>query len=113
MPVLTDDRRSGTVLPPIKPPAGYGGGDDSSDSGSMPFPISKGQIGIWILLTAIIMLFVGLSSAYIVLHGVPSWQNIQLPSLLWPNTLVLLLSSVAIDISRRAVRRNDLSSMKR
>jgi cytochrome c oxidase subunit 3 len=115
MPVLTDDRRIGTIPPPpMKPPGGRGGGgDDSSDSGSMPFPISKGQVGIWILLTAIIMLFAGLSSAYIVLRGVPNWQNIELPSLLWPNTLVLLLSSVAIDISRRAVRRNDLQSMKR
>jgi cytochrome c oxidase subunit 3 len=48
-----------------------------------------------------------------VLRGVPAWQNIELPSLLWPNTLVLVLSSIAIDISRRAVRRNDLQSMKR
>jgi cytochrome c oxidase subunit 3 len=59
------------------------------------------------------MLFAGLSSAYIVLRGVPSWQNIELPSLLWPNTAILLLSSVAIEISRRAVRRNDTLSMKR
>jgi cytochrome c oxidase subunit III len=59
------------------------------------------------------MLFAGLSSAYIVLRGVPTWQTIELPSLLWPNTAVLLLSSVAIDISRRAARRNDLQSMQR
>jgi len=59
------------------------------------------------------MLFAGLSSAYIVLRGVPTWQSIQMPSLLWPNTLILLLSSVAIDISRRAVRRNDIQSMAR
>ena len=59
------------------------------------------------------MLFAGLSSAYIVLRGVPAWQRIELPWLLWPNTAILLLSSVAIDISRRAVRRNDLQSMKR
>src|SRR5262245_62536690 len=77
------------------------------------FPVSKAQIGVWILLTGVIMLFAGLSSAYIVLRGVPNWQNIELPSLLWPNTLVLLLSSVAIDIARRAARRNDLPSMKR
>src|SRR6185369_3826228 len=115
MPVLTDDRRAGTIPPPpMKPPGGHGGGgDDSSDSGSMPFPISKGQVGIWILLTAIIMLFAGLSSAYIVLRGVPAWQNIELPSLLWPNTAILLLSSVAFDLSRRAIRRGDLLSMKR
>ena len=110
MPVLTDDRRTGTIPPPPMPTGG--GGDGPSDPGSS-FPISKGQIGVWILLTAIIMLFAGLTSAYIVLRAVPTWQNIELPSLLWPNTLVLLLSSLAIDISRRAVRRNDIQSMKR
>jgi len=59
------------------------------------------------------MLFAGLSSAYIVLRGVPAWQNIQLPSLLWTNTAVLLLSSVAIELSRRAILRSDLPSMRR
>src|SRR5262245_51183722 len=110
MPVLTEERRTGLV-PPAGPPPG-GGGDGPSDFGSS-FPISKGQLGVWILLTAVVMLFAGLSSAYIVLRGVPAWQRIELPSLLWPNTVILLLSSVAIDISRRAVRRNDLQSMKR
>ena len=112
MPVLTEDRRRGTIQPPPSQPPGRGG-DDSFGSGSSSFPISKGQIGLWILLTAIVMLFAGLTSAYIVLRGVPAWQNIALPSLLWPNTVILLLSSVAIDISRRAVRRGDLQSMKR
>jgi cytochrome c oxidase subunit 3 len=112
MPVLTEDRRTGVVPPPPVTPPGGRGDDDSSNSGSS-FPISKGQIGVWILLTAVIMLFAGLSSAYIVLRGVPAWQRIELPWLLWPNTAILLLSSVAIDISRRAIRRNDLQSMKR
>ena len=112
MPVLTEDRRTGTLPPQPPLPPGGRGGDDSADSGSS-FPISKGQLGVWILLTAIVMLFAGLSSAYIVLRGVPTWQNIELPWMLWPNTAVLLLSSVAIDISRRAVRRNDTQSMKR
>ena len=112
MPVVTQERRTGIVPPPPPAPPGGRGGDDSSDSGSS-FPLSKGQIGLWVLLTAVIMLFAGLSSAYIVLRGVPAWQNIQLPWLLWPNTAVLLLSSMAIDISRRAIRRNDVQSMKR
>jgi len=112
MPVVTEERRTGIVPPPPPVPPGGRGGDDSSGSGSS-FPISKGQIAVWILLTAVLMLFAGLSSAYIVLRGVPAWQNIELPWLLWPNTAILLLSSVAIDISRRAVRRNDMQSMKR
>src|SRR6266567_8186676 len=110
MPIVIEERRPVSPPPPIKP-AGYGGEGDFGDSGSA-FPISKEQIGLWILLTAVFMLFAGLSSAYIVLRGVPSWQNIELPSLLWPNTAVLLLSSVALEISRRAIRRNDVQSMK-
>ena len=111
MPILVEERRTVGPPPPIQPPD-RGGDGDFGDSGSA-FPISKGQIGVWIVLTAVIMLFAGLSSAYIVLRGVPSWQNIELPSLLWPNTAVLLLSSLAVELSRRAVRRNDIESMKR
>ena len=110
MPTLVEERK-GTVLPP-PPPVNYGGGEGSSGSNSS-FPISKGQVGIWILVTAIIMLFAGLSSAYIVLRGMPTWQGIELPSLLWPNTAILLMSSVAIELSRRSIRRNDTQSMKR
>jgi len=110
MPTLVEAQKD-ILVPPSPPvhPGGDGGGDDPGSS----FPISKGQLGVWILLTAIIMLFAGLSSAYIVLRGVPAWQNIELPSLLWPNTAILLMSSVAIEISRRAVRRGDIQSMKR
>ncbi|HSU89610.1 MAG TPA: cytochrome c oxidase subunit 3 [Terriglobia bacterium] len=111
MPTIVEEPRRVSPPPPV-PPADRGGDGDSGDSSSS-FPISKWQVGIWILLTAIIMLFAGLSSAYIVLRGVPAWQNIQLPSLLWTNTAVLLLSSLAIELSRRAILRSDLPSMRR
>ena len=57
----------------------YDGG--SSGGSSSSFPISKGYLATWILMTAVTMLFAGLSSAYIVLRGVPEWQNITVPSL--------------------------------
>jgi cytochrome c oxidase subunit 3 len=64
------------------------------------------------MLTAIVMLFGGLSSAFIVLRGVPSWQNIAIPGLIWVNTLVLLASSGTLELSRKAVRLNLAGSMK-
>jgi len=111
MPTLLEDQRQVSPPPPVIP-ADRGGDGDFGDSGSS-FPLTKGQIGTWVLLTAIIMLFAGLSSAYIVLRGVPSWQNIDLPLVLWPNTAILLMSSLAVEISKRAIRRNDVQSMKR
>jgi cytochrome c oxidase subunit III len=111
MPTLVEERKE-IILPPPPPVDDSGGDDGSGDSGST-FPISKGQIAIWIVLTAILMLFAGLSSAYIVLRGMPSWQSIELPWMLWPNTAVLLMSSLAIELSRKAIRRGDVPSMKR
>jgi cytochrome c oxidase subunit III len=110
MPVVTDDKRI-IIPPPIRPSDGNNGGGSGDPRSS--FPITKEQIGLWVLLTGITMLFAGLTSAYIVLRGVPTWQNIQLPSLLWPNSFVLLLSSWTIELAKRAVRRNRVASMNR
>jgi cytochrome c oxidase subunit 3 len=52
------------------------------------------------------MLFAGLSSAFIVLHGVPTWQNITVPRLVWGNTLVLIASSIAVEFARSAIRKD-------
>lgn len=111
MPVATEERRTGIIPPPARPGTGGNGGGDDGDSGS--FPISKGQLGLWVLLTAVIMLFAGLTSAYIVLRGVPAWQNIAMPSLLWLNTAILISSSFTIGLSLTAVRKNDPLNMKR
>jgi cytochrome c oxidase subunit III len=107
MSVLTQIRKRGRALPP--PPADYDGGSGGS-GGS--FPLSRAYIGTWVLLTAIIMLFAGLSSAYIVLHGVPEWQNITVPRIVWANTLVLFASSIAIEFARQAVRRNQPAAVR-
>jgi cytochrome c oxidase subunit 3 len=101
MSVLSQLKRRGSILPP--PPTNYDGGSGGS-GGS--FPLTRAYVGTWVLLTAIIMLFAGLSSAYIVLRGLPQWQNITLPRIVWANTLVLLASSVALEFARQAVRRN-------
>jgi cytochrome c oxidase subunit 3 len=81
-------------------------GPDSS------FPISPKEIATWFLMTGIAMLFAGLSSAYIVLRGVPSWESIHLPRLIWGNTLMLAASSVTFELARRAVKRNSQFALR-
>ncbi len=108
METIAQGQRRGSIIAP--PPAGYGN-SGPGDSGSS-FPISKAHLGTWILLTAVTMLFAGLSSAYIVLRGVPEWQNITMPSLLWANTLVLVASSVAIEFARSGRRQKQADGVK-
>jgi cytochrome c oxidase subunit 3 len=72
----------------------------------------KYRIGMWVGLASILMLFVALTSAYILrqtrgLSEVHDWTPLEMPTALWFNTFVLLISSVSIELARRALKRND------
>jgi cytochrome c oxidase subunit 3 len=58
------------------------------------------QLGLWIFLATATMLFASFSSAYIVRQSGTDWQVIALPSVLWLNTVLLVVSSVSIEIAR-------------
>jgi len=106
MPVLTEDRIAGGLggPPRLDPPSGDGGRGEPDSS----FPVSTSQVATWLLMTGIAMLFAGLTSAYIVLRGVPTWDSIHLPPLVWGNTLVLIASSLTFELARRSVKEDQL-----
>jgi len=57
---------------------------------------------VWIGIATISMSFAALTSALVVRQSsAPDWQHFQLPPLLYLNTLVLLVSSATLEISRR------------
>ena len=59
---------------------------------------------IYVVIFAITMMFAAFSSALIVRKGSSlDWQTFTLPSILYFNTLLLLASSVTLEISRRRV----------
>jgi cytochrome c oxidase subunit 3 len=60
--------------------------------------------GIWVVLFAITMMFAALTSALIVRKGSSlDWQGFTLPSILYFNALILIASSVTLEVSRRRV----------
>lgn len=60
--------------------------------------------GMWVVLAAISMSFAALTSALVVRKGgAVDWRHITLPSILYMNTLVLLASSITLEIARRRI----------
>jgi len=60
--------------------------------------------GIWVGIAAITMSFAAFTSAIIVRQGSdPSWQHLTLPPVLYLTTLILLSSSVTLEMSRRGI----------
>jgi cytochrome c oxidase subunit III len=59
---------------------------------------------IWVLLYAIMMMFAAFTSALIVRKGASlDWQSFTLPTVLYFNTLVLVVSSFTLEIARRRI----------
>jgi cytochrome c oxidase subunit 3 len=59
---------------------------------------------IWVGIAAICMSFAAFTSALIVRQGSSTdWRHITLPSILYISTLVLLVSSVTLEVARRRV----------
>ena len=60
--------------------------------------------GIWVVLASITMTFAAFTSALIVREGSAlDWRHLTLPRILYLNTLVLLASSIALEVARRQV----------
>ena len=68
--------------------------------------VEASRSGIWVGIFAIIMSFAALTSALLVRQGSGEWSHIVLPSILYANTATLLLSSVTMEMSRRALARS-------
>lgn len=60
--------------------------------------------GIWVVLAAIGMSFAALTSALVVRKGgANDWRHFTLPSILYLNTLILLGSSMSLEVARKRV----------
>jgi cytochrome c oxidase subunit III len=85
-------------------------------SGQLEIRLRRARLGLGVGVTGIVMVFVSFTSAYIVRQGLPTldprtntlvhdWFPLPLPALLFFNTGLLLISSVAMELARRQVAR--------
>jgi cytochrome c oxidase subunit 3 len=83
--------------------------------------LRRARLGLIVALTAVVMIFVSYSSAYVVRQGLPTldpstgalvrdWLPLQLPNFLLVNTLVLLVSTLTMELARRQAVRAGLAS---
>lgn len=98
------------------PPGGTRGGDGSSGGYGGARPIENARLGLWLFIAAAVMLFVGLTSGYIILRaGGASWPPPgfpPLPSGLWANTIIIILSSATMVWAHRSINRGNQIGLK-
>lgn len=78
-------------------------------TGAMTSPAAK--IGLGVFLAVAGCLFTLFISAYSMRMNMADWRALPVPKLLWFNTAVLALSSVALQWAHLAARRNDMDGV--
>jgi len=63
---------------------------------------------LWIAIASILMMFAGLTSAFIVKSNLVGWRNIDMPKVFWASTAAIVSSSVTIQMALRAFRQRDM-----
>jgi cytochrome c oxidase subunit 3 len=102
----------------VHPPVFDGGDDGRGDNGSPDYGqrLRRARLGLLVTLVPITMLFVSFTSAYVFRQGLPTldehgtfvrdWLQVNLPvTLLLVNTLLLLASSISMELARRQITR--------
>ena len=96
--------------------AGGGSGSDQGsdrwrDGGRRLRPDSY-QLGMWLALASISMMFVGFSSAYILGQGTHGlWRAMAAPPFVWVNTAILLASSLTLEVGAESPGRSGVEAM--
>ena len=65
---------------------------------------------LWMFMVSIVMIFASLTSAYIVRQAEGNWLLFELPSILYVNTGVIIMSSIFMHWAYMAARRDNLSN---
>ncbi len=90
---------------PGRPAGGGPGRGGAGDDGPGAPRTSPARIGAWLLVAAVTILFAAFTSTYLVRRNEVDWRGVPLPPVLWLTTGLLLISSVTMEVARRAARR--------
>lgn len=74
--------------------------------------IPTGKYLLWFAIVSIIMFFAAFTSAYMVRQADGNWVLFKLPKTFTLSTIFILLSSVSMQMSFRAVKRNQQKNLK-
>lgn len=63
---------------------------------------------MWVAMGSIIMMFAGLTSAYVVKRSQTNWLEFDLPPVFWISTVVILVSSLTIHLALKAFKAREM-----
>ncbi|RZK47479.1 MAG: heme-copper oxidase subunit III [Pedobacter sp.] len=67
---------------------------------------------LWVAIASIVMMFAGLTSAYIVKGSLPGWTKVTMPVVFYYSTAVMLISSLTIQSGLKAFKERNMKQYR-
>ncbi len=67
---------------------------------------------LWVAIGSIVMMFAGLTSAFIVKSNQTNWNTVTLPKAFWISTVVILISSLTLQMALRSFKQREMSKYR-
>ena len=68
---------------------------------------------MWVAIGSMLMLFAGLTSAYIVKSSQDSWIGVETPNQFWYSTAAMILSSITMQMAYRSFKQREMVKYRR
>ncbi len=68
---------------------------------------------LWVALGSIVMMFAGLTSAFIVKGSQPNWATVEMPKVFYYSTAVILLSSFTVQFALKCFKERNMKQYRR
>jgi cytochrome c oxidase subunit 3 len=97
----------------LPPASGGGGGNDPKRRPDGRPSMNRYLAGMALAIVSVLVFFMALASSFLVLKSNPGWIPVHIPALLWLNTVILLTSSVTLELARKQLGANNLSGFQK
>src|SRR5277367_1976491 len=77
-----------------------------------PLAMQPKKFGMWLFMASVMMLFMSLTSAYIVRQAEGNWVFFELPSLFYVTSVIIVVSSIALQWAFYSAKRDQLDRVK-
>lgn len=67
---------------------------------------------LWVGIGSIVMMFAGLTSAYIVKRSQANWAMLEIPKFFWFSTITILVSSLTLILAARAFKERNMQKYR-
>jgi cytochrome c oxidase subunit 3 len=64
---------------------------------------------LWVAIGSILMMFAGLTSAFIVKSNQANFRSVDTPGIFWISTIAILISSVTLQVALRSFKQREMS----